>query len=120
MMRSSAGGPRRNQSALSPDSQSPKEVSMSTRHRLRMTPVIKSLFHDVPIESGMTDAEIVKRIDARVAHKSFSRHRVSPPNWLRFDELRLLARLATLQVGGDPAQVIAMIRDPESRPGHPL
>jgi len=81
------------------------------RPRFTASPIVKGLFSNLPIESGLTDEEIVASTIPRMPHKTFSRLRIAPPAELTGDQVLMIARLAEkTHSGSDAAQVLGMIR----------
>lgn len=84
--------------------------------RYPTTPALKGLFSNLPIESGLSDQEILRSVTPSIPHKTFSRLRIAPPKSLNGDQIRFIARFAQAHAGLDAAEVIATVRHPEQQP----
>jgi hypothetical protein len=79
--------------------------------RITVTPFVRNLFSNVPIEVGLTDSELVKSTSVKIAHKTFSRYRIKPPGSVAGPQLVHIARVVQAHLGIDSASVLAMVRE---------
>ena len=80
--------------------------------RYATTPSLKRLFSNLPIETGLCDAKIVRSIHPSIPHKTFSRLRINPPASVTAEQVLFVARFAERFAGVEAARVIAHVRDP--------
>ena len=78
--------------------------------RFASNPVIKGLFSNIPIESGLTDQEIVCSVAPRIPHKTFSRLKLKPPASFKSEQLLMIARFTQSQMSASSADVLHLIR----------
>ncbi|GIW76475.1 MAG: hypothetical protein KatS3mg104_1538 [Phycisphaerae bacterium] len=79
--------------------------------KITVTPFIRNLFCNVPIEGGLTDAEILSKSPVKIAPQTFSRHRIHPPRAVPAEELVAVARAAQARLGIDAAAILAKVRE---------
>lgn len=84
-------------------------------NRIPATPCIRTLFSNVPIEIGKSDAEIVTSVYPPMARATFSRFRIKTPDWISSDHILTIARAAQHYLGVDAPSIIRTIRRPEVR-----
>jgi len=88
--------------------------------RFQASPLIQSLFSNIPIEAGQSDAELAVAVHPPMPHKTFSRLRIAPPKSISSEQLLFIARLTEKQTGISAADVIALARTKQIPAGHPL
>jgi hypothetical protein len=88
--------------------------------RFKVTPMLQGLFSNMPVESGMPDADIVTSVNPPVPHKSFARIRNDPPASVTSQQLLMITRFAEHETGIDSASVLQLFRQPEQERFHPL
>jgi hypothetical protein len=76
--------------------------------RYRIPLLVQELFRNLPLESGRTDADIVRA--SGVPHKTFARLRIHPPTTVTCDQLLLIARLAQRHTPFSSADILAAVR----------
>lgn len=89
-------------------------------HRMPTTAVVRSLFSNVPVESGRSDAEIVSTVRPHIPHATFSRLRMRVPESISHSQLLMLARMAQQYAGADAADILKLVRFPVEFENHHL